>query len=440
MAPAAAPCRSAPGEERTAAWAGGPLAVVAAARLPRRRGRRRPRVRRGDGTGEASPLNFVDPSEKGAEAGNAAFWTLLHFGRGRGVVALRDVVEQRRGDGELVFVALAGEGPQRRSRPAPEAADPLPSQTGTAGSVPAPGGGRSWPQRLGRWWRSRRLKEPLTAGAASDGAQGGQLLVEEAASPFLHERIRIRPGDGFGQFCKLTPDAEERLLTHYRSTSGVLGQSNGHGVCVSEATDIMPFLAPLLRGGPHVRMLSDSDIVAFKDVKDFRMPLGVEDNFKIHVCPMESAPQLQEEVKRHRIRQMRGLSFGLPSACDAFREAPFTGRFHGLGIVPAIDDQQFVMGSACPDAGFSWVRFDKDDLTSYDHDLEGVPVLEDDKGIFFPVTHLWVDFDFPTAAYALEWFCGTRCVVRKELSLWPMPNWLFQKIISITLGNLRDIA
>jgi len=245
----------------------------------------------------------------------------------------------------------------------------------------------------------------------------------------------------------LTKAAEERLLTHYRSTSGVLGQSNSEGVRVSDSADVSPLLAPALtpeRGhaelGSDCPMLRDSDVVAFREVREFNLPLGVENNFKIHICPLRPAPEIQEQVKRHRIRQMRGLSFGLPAACDVFRDAPFTGRFHGFGIVPAISDQQFLLGSTCEDRGCTWVRFDKGDLATYDHNLEGLPVLEDSEGIIFPVTHLWVDFDFPTAAYALEWFCGTRCVVRKELSLWPMPNFLFQKIISIAMGYLKDVA
>merc|ERR1712072_1271384 len=106
-----------------------------------------------------------------------------------------------------------------------------------------------------------------------------------------------------------------------------------------------------------------------------------------------------EELRQNCIPQMQGLSFGLPNACDVFRNAPFTGRFHGLGIVPAISKQQFVCGSGC---NTTWVRFDKADLGTYDHNLEGVPVLEDEHGILFPVTHLWVDFSFPDASYALE--------------------------------------
>merc|ERR1712217_642098 len=116
-----------------------------------------------------------------------------------------------------------------------------------------------------------------------------------------------------------------------------------------------------------------------------------------------------EQMRSHLASEMQKLPLGLPAACDDFRSASFTGSRHGLGIVPHINEQQFVVSNGCENA---WVRFDKADLRTYAHNLDKIPIFEDGKGILFPVTHLWVDYNFPTADCAFEWFCGRQCVAR----------------------------
>lgn len=259
----------------------------------------------------------------------------------------------------------------------------------------------------------------------------------DSSLSYLQQRVAILPGEGFGQFCRLTAAAQERLLTYYKSTAGLHGQANSKGVDVADASnDQCMFGLSQIASSLYSSILSDADVQGFEDVRNFRLPFSLQDNFQIHIGPMKAAEDLLEDVWTKRIPQLRNLSSGWPNLFDVFRNAPFTGSFHGAGIVPAISKQTFVCGSGC---NTCWVRFDKADLETHDHNLEGIPTLEDDTGVFFPVTHLWIDFCFPGASYAMEWFYGGRCLVRKELSLW-MPKSLFQKLIVVALDYAKASA
>lgn len=256
------------------------------------------------------------------------------------------------------------------------------------------------------------------------------------AAPFDREAVFVNPGDGFGQFCTLTADAEERLLAQHRSVSRVVGQANSNGVDVADATDIQPFLDPLLaaKGGCTASNLvnEDSDVEKFLDVSSVRLPFGLERRFNIYLSPMEA--ELPVQIRKKQIPELRGLKFGLPTTCANFRDAPFTGKHHGLGIVPAIGKYQFVAGSGSDGV---WVRCELEDFGLYDHNLEGIPYIKGKSSIVLPVTHLWVDFSYTTATYGLDWFFGGTCLARKEIPLWPMPNFIYQQVTGLVRRNLE---
>jgi len=253
----------------------------------------------------------------------------------------------------------------------------------------------------------------------------------EGPSRYARERIAIQTDRGYGQFCRLTPEAEERLVSQYKSEA-VSGVATAEGASASrddreEDRGLTDLAHPRLADCP---IQSEEDILFVEDVQD-RAPFGIEKKFKIHICPMQAETQLKQNLAP----EMQRLRYGLPSACDAFRDATFSGNFHSLGIVPHIPGEQFVCGSGCETA---WVRFDKANLQTYDHNLDGLPVMADGAGVMFPVTHLWVDVNFPTrAAYAREWCCGRRCIVRKERGLWPLPNALFRRLVDMTASKLQ---
>lgn len=310
-----------------------------------------------------------------AASGVSPFWTLFYFGADRDIVGLRNMVVQHN-DGQMEYIKLTED---------PDSTDEKPS--------------------------------------------------------YASKRVTVNPGDGFGQFCRFNDAAEKKLLSLYKSIDPVRGKAIGQGVDAGNGMDIQPLLEELFgkmdssdadagMSEEHCHILSDSEIVQFEDVADQKFPLGLQTNFMIYICPMTT----KEQIRQHDIPQYQNLKFGLPQACDAFQEVPFTGDSHSLGIVPAIDRQQFVCGST---GSSTWVRFDKEDISTYDHNLGGLPTLEDELGVYFPVTHMWVDFSAPTATCALEWFSQTQCVARKEVSLWPMPDPLYRKVIQIITRRLR---
>lgn len=316
-----------------------------------------------------------------AHKGSAAeFWTFIDLGRGAKLIALRNAARLDDDDGQINYMKL--------HRPQDE-----------ENAV-------------------TRLREPA------------ELLGREA--------VLVNPGDGFGQFCFLTSDAEQRLIEQYRSVSRVLGQANSNGVHVADATDIQPFLESLLDAAedgctPSASFrIKDSDVEEFRDVASTKLPFGIERRFNIYLSPMQA--ELPVQIREKQIPELKGLKYGLPTTCDIFRAAPFTGEHHGLGIVPAIGKYQFVAGSGCDGV---WVRCDLKDFGLYEHNLEGIPYIKDESSIMLPVTHLWVDFSYTTATYGLDWFFGKTCLARKEIPLWPMPNFIYQQITGLVRRGLK---
>lgn len=314
------------------------------------------------------------------EGSAAEFWTFIDLGRGAKLIALRNAARLDDEYGKINYIKL--------HQPQDE-----------ANAV-------------------TRLREPVA------------LLGRKA--------VLVNPGDGFGQFCILTSDAEKRLLTQYRSVSRVLGQANSNGVNVADATDIQSFLESLLEAtgdgctsSPSLA-IKDSDVEEFRDVTSTKLPFGIERRFNIYLSPMQAELPLQ--IRQKQIPELNGLKYGLPTTCDIFRAAPFTGEHHGLGIVPAIGKYQFVAGSKSDGV---WVRCDLEDFSLYDHNLEGIPYIKDKSSIVLPVTHLWVDFSYTTATYGLDWFFGRTCLARKEIPLWPMPNFIYQQITSLVRRALK---
>lgn len=255
--------------------------------------------------------------------------------------------------------------------------------------------------------------------------------------PWDREELVVQPGDGFGQFCLLDDDCEKWLRSEYKSVSSVLGRSYSEGLDAAQRTDVQSLLDPLLHeAGCSARGLHvpDSYIEKCRDVASYNLPFGLANKFKIYLSPMTSEEELPDVIRERRHPELKGLKFGLPSPCDSFREAPFTGTLHALGIVPAIGKYQFVTGSGLDG---TWVRFDSADFASYDHDLRGLPVLRDEQSIVLPVTHLWVDFSFTSPIYCLEWFFAGRCLARKEISIRPMPNFIYQQVTGLVRLNLK---
>lgn len=329
----------------------------------------------------------ISLSNPGDAVGLAYFWTFLYMGPGRPVVALRNLVEHH-ADGRLEYVKLA-------VRPASE-------------------------------------------------RHCGNERLDSGTSGFARERVEPQMGQGYGQWCRLTAAAEERIISKYKSVADVLGKAQDVGVTTKHSSLQELAAAHLLTGSsaavPHSACLdiptldypvySDEDIVSFEDVQD-RLPFGVERKMHIHMRTLTESVGLEQDI----VPDMRRLPFGLPASCDAWRGSPFTGSSHGFGIVPHINEQQFVSSSGCENA---WVRFDKGNLQTYDHNLDKVPVFEDGDGILFPVTHLWVDLSFPTADCAMEWFCGRQCVARKMFSLWPVPNPVVKRLMNWAVGKLQS--
>lgn len=361
------------------------------------------------------------------KVGNATFWTLLHYGSGQSVVALRNVIEQSPDDGKLMFVKLAKEGASQKDNIVTEE---LINKHDRPGKPVRERCQEIW----GRFPRFRASAQ--TEIAALEEANSGLERQTDSGLSYLQQRVAILPGEGFGQFCRLSNAASDRLLTYYKCTSGLHGQSNSKGVNVADASQYDQCLANLsqIASSLYSSIVSDADVQGVEDVQNMWLPFQWQDNFKIHLAPMKAAEAYFMQVCKNALPQIQGLSSGWPNPFDVFQNAPFTGSFHGVGVVPAISKQQFVCGSGCHDC---WVRFDKADLETYDHNLEGIPILEDETGLFFPVTHLWIDFCFPDASYAQEWFYGGRCLVRKKLSLWPMPKPFFERLICAALDYVK---
>lgn len=310
----------------------------------------------------------------------AEFWTFIDLGKGAKLIGLRNAARLDDDDGQINYMKL--------HRPQDE-----------ANAV-------------------TRLREPA------------ELLGRQA--------VLVNPGDGFGQFCILTSDAEQRLLSQYRSVSRVVGQSNSNGVHVADATDIQPLLQSLLDAAEDdctssARLtINDSDVEEFRDVDSTKLPFGIQRRFNIYLSPMPA--ELPVQLREQQIPELKGLKYGLPTTCDSFRAAPFTGDHHGLGIVPAIGKYQFIAGSASDGV---WVRCDLEDFSLYEHNLEGIPYIKDESSIMLPVTHLWVDFSYTTATYGLDWFYGKTCLARKAIPLWPMPNFIYQQITGLVRRGLK---
>eukprot|EP00931_Biecheleriopsis_adriatica_P104095 TRINITY_DN78834_c0_g1_i1.p1 TRINITY_DN78834_c0_g1~~TRINITY_DN78834_c0_g1_i1.p1 ORF type:complete len:442 (+),score=67.62 TRINITY_DN78834_c0_g1_i1:53-1327(+) len=245
---------------------------------------------------------------------------------------------------------------------------------------------------------------------------------------FERQVTPVEPGEGFGQFCIISADAEERLLAQHKVVCRPPGQGDCNGADVTESSD--------LQQTSIASLIHDIDIEKLKNVADYKLPFGLENKFKIFLSPLRAEDELPEVIRKKQIPELKSLKFGLPSSCDAFREAPFTGDFHVFGIVPAIGKYQFVAGSGCDG---TWVRFDLGDFETYSYDLKGIPVIKDATSITFPVSHLWVDFSFPTAVYGLEWFLGDRCIARKEISISPMPNFIYQQCTGLVRKGLNKI-
>jgi len=317
----------------------------------------------------------------------------MYLGPKYGVIGLRNQFEKC-ADGSLQYVKLA---------PRPLEAGPAASDDGVV---------------------SEAAKDALTS-HSSKPAEVGQFEQEPTAS-FLQMRVPAPEGLGFGQWCRLATAAEEQLIADFKSVDRVAGCANSRGVEVGPDA-LVEEVQRLAATGP---LQSNSCVVAVDDVQD-RMPFGLERKMRIHTCTLQD-DNLPMNTESSAVLQ--GLPYGLPAQCNALRQQ-FSGCQHSLGIVPHINEQQFVVSSGCKG---TWVRFDQDDLQNYEHNLDGIPSVEDDKGILFPVTHLWVDFNFPTAKCAFEWFCGTSCLARREISLWPLPTPLFKRLIRWAVGKLRQ--
>lgn len=384
------------------------------------------------------------PDHEHGRVGTAVFWTLLHCGRG--TVALRNSIRQCCDDGRLMYDNLATEFAALSKETASQAVN-------SSGELESQADSMSIQERCDQlwlqcqWWlHAQRYKLSLLArpahqvsqfcssSAACDVGDDSSAPPSKVAAPvldssvpFVHDLVAVQPGDAFGQLCRLTPAAEKHILDCYKSHAGVRGQSNLKGINLADFIDTEGVL-----GNGAQPILSEDDIVGFEEMKNYHLPRGLEDKFQIHVFPLSA----QEGPDQRNVVLKEGLSLGEPHPYDVFQNAPFTGSFHGLGIVPAIYNNQFLCGSGMNSC---WVRFDKKDLQTYDHDLEGVPILEDETGIFFEVTHLWVDFSIPNAAsFAMEWFCGARCLARKESSVWPLPNLVFQSLVGIGFKSVMS--
>lgn len=353
-----------------------------------------------------------------------------------GVFGLRNQI-QVHPDGKLEYVKLAERGVpvaprgrklQRAAAAMPSAQRPLAGADEEARRAPA--WRRAWRRLLRLLGRSRPDRGAPAAGGAAARAAGGGARATSAGgkgSPQSHrrERVPIIAGTGYGQWCRLSDAAERRLLEHFKSTASVEGQRRADG---PDVVDEIAFADLRISECP---ISCNEDVLNFEDAQD-RLPWNIEKKMHLHVAPM--APERLKEIS---VPELTKLPLGLPDCCDAFRGAPFTGGSHALAVVGHINKQQFIAGSGCEN---TWVRFDRDDLTStYDYDLGGIPTIRDGRGIIFPVTHLWIDCTGSSSTCAFEWFCGRQCVARRSISLWPLPTFVLKQVLSWAFGRLKGV-
>eukprot|EP00746_Dinoflagellata_sp_MGD_P142344 gnl/MRDRNA2_/MRDRNA2_75323_c0_seq1.p1 gnl/MRDRNA2_/MRDRNA2_75323_c0~~gnl/MRDRNA2_/MRDRNA2_75323_c0_seq1.p1 ORF type:complete len:434 (+),score=75.56 gnl/MRDRNA2_/MRDRNA2_75323_c0_seq1:114-1415(+) len=237
-------------------------------------------------------------------------------------------------------------------------------------------------------------------------------------------KIKINQGDSFGQWCRVSDSVQQRLLENFKDISFVKGKAVKDGLPpTQEAERSLPDEKPI----PD----EDMDVQYFEDTQD-RLPLGLEKSFNISCFELKGEAGKVGPALKKDYSQISNLPFGLPSGIDEFRSSPLSGIKQGSGFVPALNGQQFCIGSECT---FVWVRFDEGDLNTFEHNFQNVPVCRDgNKGFIFPVTHLWVDL----VSLALEWFLGKKCLARKKLNLWWLPGPVLRSVVSLGMRRLTE--
>lgn len=240
-----------------------------------------------------------------------------------------------------------------------------------------------------------------------------------------HTEVKVAQGEGFGQWCRIKDEMRLRLLREYKDISNMQGKSNKDG---------LPGTREQEKALPHDRPIPDevANIEYFEDTQD-RLPLGLEKGFNISLFELKGEPGKVGPALKNNYSIVGKLPFGLPSSVDPFRTCPLAGNRQASGFVPHINGQQFCMGS---EGTFTWVRFDIGDLNTFEHNLQGVPVIRDgEKGIIFPVTHLWVDLDGP----AFQWFVGKRCLAVKKMNLWFIPGAVLRGVVQFGMRRLTEV-
>jgi hypothetical protein len=250
-------------------------------------------------------------------------------------------------------------------------------------------------------------------------------LSRAKGGAYTRTNVKINQGDSFGQWCRISDSAQRHLLANFKDISSVKGKAIKTG---------LPPTQDVERALPKEKPIADEDrdVLYFEDLQD-RLPLGLEKSFRISCFELEGEPGKVGPTLKKKYSQIGSLPFGLPWSVEEFRSRPLSGAKHASGFVPAINGQQFCIGSECT---FVWVRFDVGDLSTFEHNLEGVPVCKDgQKGVIFPVTHLWVDL---TDSFSLEWFLGKKCVARKKMSLWFIPGAVLRGVVSFGFRRLTE--